>query len=63
MNGIKNGIMYSEDIINNDGSFLVTLDTFYEKFKSKPPFLQYNSPPPLSQITGKTCQRQNTPSP
>lgn len=55
--------MYSEDIINNDGSFLVTLDTFYEKFKSKPPFLQYNSPPPLSQITGKTCQRQNTPSP
>lgn len=38
----KNGIMFFKDIINNDGSFL-TLDEFYEKFKFKPSFLQYNS--------------------
>lgn len=38
----KNGIMFLEDILNNNGTFL-TLDEFYERFRFKPSFLQYTS--------------------
>lgn len=49
----KHGIMFLEDILNNNGT-LLTLDEFYERFRFKPSFLQYTS---FLSLIPKTCQK------
>lgn len=49
----KHGIMFLEDILNNNGT-LLTLDEFYERVRFKPSFLQYTS---FLSLIPKTCQK------
>lgn len=55
----EHGIMFLEDIVNNNGTFL-TLDEFYERFRFKPSFLQYTSLLSSTPIKGKKTVKNET---